>query len=198
MVSAWENTIANNNRADRTLNRVVGKPQSLLVQTPNGLKTVVRFNGSAALWQAVGSWGTLRGERTVAVFARIPTEKSGTLFDGSTRVGSTPVKWKDGKWESSARIDSTTNRDDWRVHTFRFNAEDKPLGGFILGANVATQEGLTCDVGEVLIYPRTLNDMEIKDVVAYLQTKWGDPKELPAELQPQAPQFFYDSRIFRA
>jgi sialidase-1 len=197
MVSAWENVVANNDRADRTLNRVFGTPQSLRVQTPSGIKTVVRFNGSAALWQAVGSWGTLRGERTVAVFARMPTEKSGTLFDGSTRVGSTPVKWKNGKWESSARNDSTTNLGDWQVHTFRFNAEDKPLGGFILGANVATQEGLTCDVGEVLIYPRTLNDLEITEVVAYLQTKWGVPKELPAELQPQTLRFFSDPRVFR-
>lgn len=197
VVSAWENASPSSKRADRTLNRVVGKPQLLHVRTTSGLKSVVRLNGSAALWQAVGSWGTLRGERTIAIFARMPIEKSGTLFDGSTRVGSTPVKWKNGKWESSARNDSTTNRDGWQVHTFRFNADDKPLGGFILGANVATQEGLTCDVGEVLVYPRTLNDLEIKDVVAYLQTKWGDPKELPAELQPQAPQFFYDSRVFR-
>lgn len=196
-VTAWENMQSEDSRATRILNRVVGKPQALRVQSRSGLKTVVRFNGSAALWQAVSSWGTLSTVRTIAIYARIPTDGSGTLFDGSTRVGSTPVKWTDGEWASSTRYKASSNHGGWQVHTFIFDADSTPTGGFILGANVATKEGLICDVGEVLIYPRQLNDEELKDVEEYLQGKWGTPQELPPELQPQAPQYFKDPRVFR-
>jgi sialidase-1 len=202
VITAWESESTNKpsthkQNVDKTLNRVVGKPQALRVQSSSGPKTVVRFNGSAALWQAVSSWGTLSGERTVAIFARMPTDKSGTLFDGSTRVGSTPVKWIDGNWDTSAQTALSSNLGGWQVHTFVFNEGGNPLGGFILGANVATREGLACDVGEVLIYPKKLSETELNDVATYLQDKWGIPEDLPTDLQPQAPQYFNDPRIFR-
>ncbi len=195
LVSSWENAGADG--AARALMRVVGRPQAVRVETVGGARTVVRFNGSAALWQAVGSWGTLTGERTVAVFARVPAAGQGTLFDGSTRVGSTPVKWSDVNWKSAAKASAPASDRGWQTHTFVFGKEGAPLGGFILGANVATQEGLVCDVAEVLVYPRALNEAELKEVANYLQAKWGAPKELPAAQQPQALQFVNDPRIFR-
>lgn len=194
VVSAWENAVADG--AARALTRVVGRPQAVRVETAGGPRTVVRFNGSAALWQAVSSWGTLARDRTVVVFARVPVAGQGTLFDGSTRVGSTPVKWSDAKWKSAAKS-SSANGGGWQTHAFVFAAGGTPLGGFILGANVATQEGLACDIAELLVYPRALSEAELKDVTAYLQAKWGDPKELPAAQQPQAPPQFVDPRIFR-
>ena len=197
VVSAWQSAGSGTDRAARALTRVVGQPQALHVESAGGARTIVRFNGSSALWQAVDSWGTLTGERTVAVFARVPKEKQGTLFDGSTRVGSAPVKWGDGNWKSAAKAASSASDGGWQAHTFVFGAGGMPLGGFILGANVATQEGLACDVAEVIVYPRALNEAELKDVAIYLQTKWGTPKELPAAQQPQAPQYFNDPRVFR-
>lgn len=197
VVTAWECAGADNDRAMRALTRVVGRPQALRVETLGGTRMVARFNGSAALWQTVNSWGTLKGERTIAIYARVPQDKQGTLFDGSTRVGSTPVKWGDGNWKSAAKFSSSASDGGWQTHSFIFNAEGMSLGGFILGANVATQEGLACDIAEVLVYPRALDERELKDIATYLHTKWGAPQELPAALQPQAPQYFHDPSVFR-
>ena len=192
-VAAWENAVTNGSA--QALTRVVGRPQAVRVSTPGGPRPVVRFNGSAALWQAVGSWGTLAGERTVAVFARLPEGRDGVLFDGSTRVGSTPVKWSTGTWRTSAKTSAPAK--GWQAHTFVFGAGSSPLGGFILGANVATQEGLACDVAEVLVYPRALGEAELSAVTAYLEEKWGRPVELPPAQQPRPSALPDDPRIFR-
>ena len=192
-VTAWENAATNG--AAQTLTRVVGRPQAVRVSTPAGPRTIVRFNGSAALWQAVSSWGTLAGERTVVAFARFKLESQGVLFDGSTRVGSTPVKWSGGTWATAAKTSAPAA--GWQAHTFVFGSAGAPLGGFILGANVATQDGLAGDVAEVLVYPRALSAAELAAVTSYLHAKWGAPAELPAAQPPQAPQLPNDPRIFR-
>lgn len=192
-VSAWENAATNG--AAQHLTRVVGRPQLVRVSTPDGPRSVVRFNGSAALWQAVGTWGSLAGERTVVAFARVTATNQGVLFDGSTRVGSAPVKWSGAAWQTSAKTSAPSN--GWRAHTFVFGPGSPPLGGFILGANVATQEGLACEVAEVLVYPRALGEADLKAATAYLSAKWGVPAELPAAQQPQAPQLPNEPRIFR-
>jgi sialidase-1 len=194
-VSAWDN--AANNGVAWSLTRVVGRPQAIRVSTPTGPRTIVRFNGTAALWQTSGSWGTLAGERTVAVFARVPTAGQGVLFDGSTRAGSTPARWNGGAWQTTATASTPAKEGGWQTHTFAFGAAGTSLGGFILGANVATQDGLACDVAEVLVYPRVLNAAEVNEVAAYLSAKWGAPAELPADQQPQAERLPEDPRIFR-
>lgn len=194
-ISAWNN--AANNGAAQNLTRVVGRPQAVRVSTPGGPRTVVRFNGSSALWQAVSSWGTLAGERTVVAFARVAATNPGVLFDGSTRSGSTPVKWNGKAWQSAAKTSAPADGSGWQTHAFTFSAGGTPLGGFILGANVATQEGLACDVAEVLVYPRALSEADLKSATAYLAAKWGAPAELPAAQQPQPPQLPNDPRVFR-
>lgn len=107
------------------------------------------------------------------------------------------MKWGDGNWKTVARASSSASDGGWQAHSFIFNADGMPLGGFILGANVATQEGLACDIAEVLVYPRALDEQELKEIATYLHTKWGAPRELPAALQPQGPQYFHDPRVFR-
>lgn len=192
-VSAWENAVSNG--AARNLTRVVGRPQAVRVSTSGGERTIVRLDGRAALWQAVGSWGTLASERTVVVFARVAAASSGVLFDGSTRSGSTPVTWTGKAWQASAA--TSTPGDGWQAHTFAFGKDGIPLGGIILGANVATREGLRCDIAEVLVYARALDETESKAAAAYLVEKWGTPTELPAAQQPQAAATPSDSRVFR-
>ena len=194
-VSAWNNAATNG--AARSLTRVVGRPQAVRVSTSTGPRTVVRFNGSAALWQAAGTWGTLAGERTVAVFARVSAAGSGVLFDGSTRAGSTPVRWSSGAWKTAATASAPASAEGWQTHAFVFGPGGTPLGGFILGANVATQDGLVCDIAEVLVYPRALGTAELNETSAYLSAKWGAPSELPAAQQPQLARVPEDPRLFR-
>ena len=194
-ISAWNNAAPNG--AAQNLTRVVGRPQVVRVSTATGPRTVVRFNGSAALWQAVSSWGTLAGERTVVAFARVAATNQGVFFDGSTRVGSTPVKWTGKAWQSAAKTSAPAADGGWQTHTFVFGTTGNALGGFILGANVATQEGLACDVAEVLVYPRALSEADLKTATAYLAAKWGTPTDLLAAQQPQPLQLPNDPRVFR-
>ncbi len=194
-ITAWENAVTNG--AARHLARVAGRPQAVRVNTPAGPRTVARFNGASALWQAASAWGTLAAGRTVAVFARVPVAGQGVLFDGSTRAGSTPVRWTGGGWKTTGTASTPSSEVGWQAHTFVFGAGGTALGGFILGANVATQDGLACDVAEVLVYPRALSPAELKEVTAYLAGKWGMPQELPADQQPQAARIPDDPRVFR-
>ena len=200
-VTAWQSAAGDN--PARSLNRVSGRPQLVKVQAAFGTAEVVRLNGTAALWQAVGSWGTLKDARTVVLMARLPQTRSGVLFDGSTRVGSLPVRWEQGRFaaatqpiaESAVVTDPADN--SWRAFAFIFPAGGAPLGGLIIGANVATKEGLACDVAEVLVYPRELTEGECRDAVGWLSQKWGQPTVLPDAQQPQRPQLPEDPRLFR-
>lgn len=200
-VTAWRSATGDN--PARTLDRVFGRPQLVKVEAAFGKAGVVRFNGTAALWQAVGSWGTLKDARTVVLMARLPQTRSGVLFDGSTRVGSVPVRWEQGQFAAATRptVISTpaaqATESSWQAAAFVFPAGGTPLGGLILGANVATRDGLACDVAEVLVYPRALSEDECRETVSWLSEKWGQPRDLPASEQPQQPQLPTDPRLFR-
>lgn len=200
-VTSW-NSAAGEHSA-RSLNRVFGRPQLVKVQSAFGRSEVVRFSGTAALWQSAGAWGTLRDARTVVLMSRLPSAGSGTLLDGSTRVGSVPVRWEAGRFGSKTQpaAESVSGADavagGWRASAFVFPAGGTPLGGLILGANVATADGLSCDVAEVLVYPRALSADECRQVVGWLSAKWGQPADLPAGEQPQRLTLPDEPRIFR-
>ncbi|MFN5624510.1 MAG: GDSL-type esterase/lipase family protein [Planctomyces sp.] len=199
-VTSWNSAAAGD--SGRLLDRVVGRPQLVKVQAAFGRSEVLRFNGSAALWQAAGSWGTLRDARTVVLMARLPAAGSGTLLDGSTRAGSVPVRWERGRFVSKTQpVAESVTADGagggWRATAFVFPAGGTPLGGLILGANVAAADGLSCDVAEVLVYPRGLSAEECRQVVDWLAAKWGQPADLPANEQPQRLTLPDEPRIFR-
>ncbi|MFM7862651.1 MAG: exo-alpha-sialidase, partial [Planctomycetaceae bacterium] len=200
-VTGW-NSAAGEHPA-RSLNRIFVRPQLVKVQAEFGRSEVVRFNGAAALWQAVGSWGTLREARTVVLMARLPATAAGTLLDGSTRVGSVPVRWDRGHFGDAVQptVESVLGSDAaagvWRASAFVFPAGGTPLGGLILGANVSTADGLKCDVAEVLVYPRELSAEECRQVVDWLAAKWGQPADLPSGEQPQRLTLPDDPRLFR-
>lgn len=199
-VTSWNSAAAGD--SGRLLDRVVGRPQLVKVQAAFGRSEVLRFNGSAALWQAAGSWGTLRDARTVVLMARLPAAGSGTLLDGSTRAGSVPVRWERGRFVSKTQpVAESVTADGagggWRATAFVFPAGGTPLGGLILGANVAAADGLSCDVAEVLVYPRGLSAEECRRVVDWLAAKWGKPADLPANEQPQRLTLPDEPRIFR-
>lgn len=200
-VTAWKSAAGDN--PSRSLNRVFGRPQLVKVKAAFGAAEVVRFNGAAALWQAVGSWGTLSDARTVVLMAKLPRTRSGVIFDGSTRAGSLPVRWDQGHFTSPAvptaesAIDPGPADSAWQASAFVFPTESPPLGGLIIGANVATRDGLACDVAEVLVYPRALSPEECRKAVSWLSEKWGQPQDLPATEQPQRLQLPDDPRLFR-
>jgi len=72
-----------------------------------------------------------------------------------------------------------------------------PLGGFILGADVATKRGLVCDVGEVLVFSGALDGERLAAVEGDLAKRWGRPEDLPEAMQLKRPGLPDDPRIFR-
>lgn len=158
LVTSWGN-----------LTRIHGAPRVWKVKTPGGVKEVVRFDGASAVWQAVNAWGRVAGARTILAFARVSGE--GVLCDGSTRSGADAIRVKgDGsKWE-----------------VLKFTRPSGTLGGFIVGADVATQNGVKADVAEILVFRGALSEKELTDVGSSLRLKWGEPVDLPdaEQIQP--------------
>lgn len=149
----------------------------------------------------------------------------GSTNSGMTRAQVRDGKWQAGVQSPPIKnadlADAATHEPkagEWQVHTFTFKKAAKgtdvahhqghdkkavtaeatsPLGGFILGANVATKLGLACDVAEVIVYDRVVDAVELKAVAAYLTKKWGSPADLPAEKQPRPETLPDDPRLFR-
>lgn len=67
------------------------------------------------------------------------------------------------------------------------NANTNGLGGLILGENASQNLGLSADIGEVLIYDRTLSGAEQQNLAAYLTNKWQIVPLLPPVLLSVAP-----------
>jgi sialidase-1 len=171
VITAWGN-----------LTRVHGEPRIWKVRTPQGVKEVVRFDGHAALWQAANVWGKINSPRTLIAFVRI--RGTGVLCDGSTRSGAGAIR-------------VTKNEQTWEV--LHFIREQGELGGFIIGADVATQNGLQCDVAEMLVYDSTLSEAEIAAESKRLREKWGTPEDLPEseQLLPSPPFAGLTTKILR-
>lgn len=191
-VSEWKNIDALDQA--RTLNQVVGRPKLVKVQSVSGPKSILRLE-KAALWQTVQSWKTLNAERTVIIYGRLAPNSSGVLFDGSTRKGVSPVRYQKGEWQLSGQAITETTPGQWGTYGFVFDNASQPQGGFIVGANVATEERLACDIAEILVYSRVLTEDELKQTELYLQSKWGNPQDLPESEQPTPFTFATDSAI---
>ena len=171
LVSSWGN-----------LTRIHGTPRVWKVKTQGGVKEVVRFDGASAVWQAVNAWGRVEGARTIVAFARIGGE--GVLCDGSTRSGADAIRVKgDGtKWE-----------------ILKFTRPAGTLGGFIIGADVATQNGVKADVAEIAVFRGVLSEKELAEEESRLRQKWGEPVDLPEaeQIKPWQPFAGLTTKLLR-
>lgn len=181
-VTSWN---CESNKSTLSLDRIVGRPRVRRVGTPDGVRNIVRLQ-RAALWQTVESWGTLNQAKTIFVYARIAAKGDGVLFDGSTRKGMLACRRKSNQWDVAGSVTTFPQANQWQCHGFIFDSKASPLGGFIVGANVATEDKLECDIAEILVYSRTLNKSEVQAVETYLVAKWGEPQELPESEQPSS------------
>lgn len=190
-ITCWN--CESNNEA-LALNRIVGRPRVRRVDTPSGVKNIVRLK-RAALWQTVESWGTLQNAKTIFVYARISGKGGGVLFDGSTRKGMLPCRWKSEQWDVAGSVTASPKVNQWQCHGFSFDSKASALGGFIVGANVATEDKLDCEIAEILVYSRTLDESETQQVEKYLVAKWGEAQELPEAEQPSSSSAAIDPSI---
>lgn len=218
-VSAWENAAASGQ--PQNLANTVGKPRPFHVKTAAGQQTVLRLDGKAAVWQSAGAWGTLSGARTVLALVRLAPGAEGFLFDGSTKSGRSHAQVKGGKWHvgsADGETDSThpAKTGLWQLHAFVFEKDGithtiagdapksaalsspaSPLGGFILGADAATRNGLECDIAEVLVLDHALSPAAFELATHDLKTRWSQPADLPEDQQPQIAALPDDPRLFR-
>ncbi|MBP7951131.1 MAG: exo-alpha-sialidase [Verrucomicrobiales bacterium] len=221
-VTAWGNAAASGHA--RALTHTVGQPRAFRVKSASGDQTILRLDGKSALWQAAGQWGALGEGRTVLAVLRLPPGAEGFLFDGSTKSGRSHAQVSNGTWRVGFGTDAISPTHEaktgtWQVHAFTFaKAADgadiahaiagvgtktvhanavQPVSGFILGADAATQNGLECDIAEVIVHDRALTDAERNTAVSDLQKRWGQPADLPEAQQPQTAKLPDDPRIFR-
>lgn len=220
-VTAWES--ASRSAGNRSLSRVFGKPQPFRVKAPGGDQTVLRLDGKSALWQTVGDWGKIDGGRTVIAFVRLAAGAEGYLFDGSAKSGQSHAYVQGGEWHAGGTSEDPAtqkaNPGEWQAHAFVFNKtaggtsvthsmtgagakpgganSTQPLAGFILGENAEGKLGLKCDVAEVQVYDRALPGAELEAAMTDLQTRWGQPTDLPADQQASAAATPSDPRVFR-
>ncbi|MBM3997132.1 MAG: exo-alpha-sialidase [Planctomycetes bacterium] len=143
-VTEWETAVGT--PAGRSLTHIVGTPKAVRVGTPSGDRTVVRFDGKAALWQTSASWGSLSNERTVVAYLRLAPKANGFLFDGSTNTGMTRAQIRDGKWQVGVQPPPIKNADladvntheaktgEWQVHTWTIKKSAK-------GTNISHYQG---------------------------------------------------------
>lgn len=87
-------------------------------------------------------------------------------------------------------------KDQWTEASFTCPSTNS-LGGLIVGSNAATQLGLECDVGEILVFDRALAKSDLKRVSQALMTRWSDLVDLPDDQQPRPEQVEDDPRVFR-
>ncbi|RYX84113.1 hypothetical protein EON83_11415 [bacterium] len=189
----------------RALNQIVGAPRLMALQTPTGRKNVLALDGKSSVWGTVQAWGSLIGERTLVVLARLEPNAQGTLFDGSTLVGLSRAQIKDGIWQvgSNKGVSPSMGAKSgvWQIHTFVFRPQlgamtvahsvgdenktidaqqNVPQGGLIIGTDATRQNGLQAEVAEILVYNRALSPDELKNTSASIQKRWGPLASLGA------------------
>ena len=62
-------------------------------------RKILNFDGSNDLWVGVSDFGSLAGDRSVAVLCRVKNRAKGFLFDGATSTGRTRAQVRDGNWQ---------------------------------------------------------------------------------------------------
>jgi hypothetical protein len=140
-IAAWNSAsaIGGAQGGGRALSRVVGAPRALKVKTPGGEKSIVSFDGSAALWARKEEWKEIGGDVTIIAFLRLRDTANGFLFDGSAGPGLTRAQVRDNQWQigvqpsapsattNASRADSITNaaqKDLWQTHAFVFRKSE--------------------------------------------------------------------------
>ncbi|MGA0846269.1 MAG: LamG-like jellyroll fold domain-containing protein, partial [Luteolibacter sp.] len=113
--------------------RVGGQLFRNTVSTPQGVRSVLRFDGTNDLWaNATTEFGTLSGARSVAILCRLRGAGDGFLFDGSTNTGRTRVQVRNGSWQAGitpagggiawemADPDTAEATSNWQRHVFTY------------------------------------------------------------------------------
>ncbi|MEK0452069.1 MAG: hypothetical protein RL088_4337 [Verrucomicrobiota bacterium] len=154
--------------------------------------------------------GFLFDGSTMAGMTRVQTRKGNwnlglaSKAAGPEQVGADTHTARVGEWQVHSAVFKKTGPLTTR-YIHRIGGDEKaldtgvaaPLGGFILGANVATKSGLACDVAEVLVFNAALEGERLTAIEKDLATRWGSPVDLPEAQQPKAPGLPDDPRIFR-
>lgn len=203
-VTNWLNQAVTGTPALRNLNLPGAAPT--WIPAAVGSNPVVRFSGTANIFAAAGSFGTIATDRTVVACFKLSGTSGGFLFDGSTHSGMNRAQIRAGSWQvgiqpspigNSGNADPATFAilpDAWQTHFFNFepvtggtrithsmfngasvtytNLNTNGLGGLILGENASQNLGLAADIGEVLVYDRSLTTNEQQALGAYLTNKW--------------------------
>ncbi|MCB9881280.1 MAG: exo-alpha-sialidase [Planctomycetes bacterium] len=170
----------------------------------------VRFDGDDYVWgDRTAEFGTLTGDRTLFVVARLRAADGGYLFDGTSvnlrnalidGQSATPGLWNVYVGNGTATRGAPAETDAWQVHTVELSSATHvhrvnglvatsgnetlaPLGGLVLGSRYSLSEGLIGTIAEVLVYERALATTDRLAVEGYLRTKFP-PSSVPVRPTP--------------
>jgi len=141
----------------RVLDRVVGRPRLIHVRVGEQQQSIVRLDGSSALWQVASQWGSLAESRTIVVVLKLHPNAEGFLFDGSTNSGLTRAQVRGGKWQvgvqpppisNAANADSPTlpaTSNEWQAQAFVFEKQGQRT---LVRHSIATSQGIATATGE--------------------------------------------------
>lgn len=127
----------------------LGDEPTLCSMTANDReRKVLDFDGNDDLWTGVSYFGSLAGDRSVAVLCRVKDTVNGFLFDGSTSAGRTRAQVRDGDWQAGVSasgwdvpegITEPVCLGQWQRHVFTFspNGTTTDIIHWINGVQVA-------------------------------------------------------------
>lgn len=183
-VSRWASV--HNGGAVRDLTRrISGLTFRRNVAAGNGQpRKVMRFNGTNDLWSNSSTeFGTITGDRTVALLCRLNSSTNGYVFDGSTGTGRTRAQSRGGQWQAGAgaswdQADPDTvssNIGIWQQHVFSFSnvASNTTVKHWIDGVLVATTSDTgTANLGGLVIgvnggSPFVRSNVDVAEAVVY-------------------------------
>ncbi|MBL6720458.1 MAG: hypothetical protein ISQ08_03510 [Planctomycetes bacterium] len=197
LVTSWTDATGN----FRDLVRVSADPLRQPVYDDTGAFPVVNFDGDDFIWaNNAAEFGTLVGEKTIFVAARVDdSSNGGYLFDSSSSAGrnaiyagqqSNPDVWHIYAGAGQPVAGTPVAVGSWNVHSavFGLNSQEHfvdgvsvstgaettaGLSGIVVGARFNVANGHVGAIAEVLVYEGVLADADRQAIEGYLASKYN-------------------------
>ncbi len=196
LVTSWTDATGN----FRDLVRVSSDPARQPIYDDTGAFPVVNFDGDDFIWaNNAAEFGTLVGEKTIFVAARVDdSSNGGYLFDSSSAAGrnaifagqqSNPDVWHVYAGAGQPAAGAAVSLGTWNVHSAVFGANSQEhfvdgvsiatgsettadLSGIVVGARYTVSNGHVGAIAEVLVYEGVLSDADRQAIEGYLAVKY--------------------------
>ena len=188
-VGCWKDLSGNNNHVVQAMGGI--EPSYDVANLVNG-NAVIDFVGTDNLATATSTEPSITGASTIFVVAKRDAVTDGNfLYDGVATSHGNSVESGAHRISAGTNLDVGAATTAVSIHSTIFSgaltehyvngdlqgvagdAGSNSLGGFTIGADMSSANGLDGQVAEVLVYDGELTDAERHAVESYLSNKWG-------------------------